>query len=560
MIACLYNQEPLTVRMALKQLVKHKHFQQKHQPPPSTRLDNDHNTVHNDYIDDHLDVLGIALINVLSSSSLNQQVKMIAASLVHKCVAALPYQAPHVLVAGGKVAGTATPLDNTWIRTRALNILSNAMQATFVVTSSTSSPTITATNAVLLIKDQIGTTSTYVLSSLIPFLNTYALFCRSSTSSNVLHQDKKTRAQQEETMFETVLLVCNCIMGGKAQYDDSQEECAFVPPLALLQVHVLKQLALHVHRTPRNRSMLSTIITTTRWLASSMGHRTTSSHTAAKGLDLLLQRAITLFFTVWYPRPCDALVRLLPSTVFPHEQREQEHVGGGGEAGEGGEGGGGGGGGEGGGPEAHARATSMLALDGGKERGQGKEEEEGEEEEEEEVIVGYLGKRRKLLKNAQLWVNDNSLLSKNHLYKVKKKYEKKMIRMGITEDDTTKGTWTEDMVKKIVREEEYGGKPNDMGDIKQEQHKLARLLEEGSHTGSQGAAATVFVPALSELRLRGSATLVYNTTSYTKTITLSNLSTTTTHGWVLQTHPGECPDGLQSIVQGFLIYFHLLSV
>ncbi len=84
---------------------------------------------------------------------------------------------------------------------------------------------------------------------------------------------------------------------------------------------------------------------------------------------------------------------------------------------------------------------------------------------------------------------------------------------------------------------------------------MARLLEEGSHTGCQGAAATVFVPALSELRLRGSATLVYNTTSYTKTITLSNLSTTTTHGWVLQTHPGECPDGLQSIVQGFLILF-----
>jgi hypothetical protein len=115
------------------------------------------------------------------------------------------------------------------------------------------------------------------------------------------------------------------------------------------------------------------------------------------------------------------------------------------------------------------------------------------------------------------------------------------------------------MVKKIVREEEHGGKPNDMGDIKQEKHKLARLLEEGSHTGSQGAAATVFVPALSELRLRGSATLVYNTTSYTKTITLSNLSTTTTHGWVLQTHPGECPPGL-SLIHCAMLFFIVIYI
>jgi len=111
MTQCLYNQEPLTVRTALLELFEH--FNQSVA----------HDTT------SHLTSLGMALIDVMSSSSLGEDVQMIAASMVHRCVPQNPL------------------LDHApWVRARSMHLLSKAMRRTFQIKNDTT----TAATIVLL--------------------------------------------------------------------------------------------------------------------------------------------------------------------------------------------------------------------------------------------------------------------------------------------------------------------------------------------------------------------------------------------------------------------------
>ena len=418
MTKCLHNTEPLTVRMALLELSEH--FNQ---------------TSHDTTL--HLNTLGAALIDVMSSSTLGLDIKMIASSMIHQCVAKHPDQ-------------DKTP----WIRKRAMHILSNSMKLTFNVVydkndknDKNDNMLLSSSSSSVTLLDRDGKVSSRLISSIVPWLNTYHLWCENTTSTHTQEE-----IEEEQEMFNTILVVMNNILSGKAMYvnevnasttstasiennndrsnessnesnNESSNESSNVlsplpsstssppPPLALLQVTVLKSLALYVRRTPRNRELLAQIISTTRWLASSVVRKKKNSNpsnsskfsntsTKSTTVDILLQRSITLFLTIWYPIPCDLLVRCLPSSIFPHEASHRNLL----------------------------NVTKKPKIPKEKKKDQGhsstiknstntnntneNEESEDENDNEDDSVIGYLSRRRKWLQHNKYWINNGSISSK----------------------------------------------------------------------------------------------------------------------------------------------------
>ena len=497
MTKCLYNAEPLTVRMALLELSEH--FNQ------ST-----HDTT------SHLNALGAALIDVMSSSVLGMDLKMIASSMVHQCVAKHP-------------DADKTP----WIRRRAMHILSNSMLETFNFNSKDGS---------VKLNDRNGEVSSRLLSSIIPWLNTYHLWCASETSTHT-----HAEVEEEKVMFSALLHICNSILGGKATYSEQEkiEQKAGTlpispPPVSLLQVTVLKSLAVHIGRTPTNRHMLADIITTTRHLAFSVIQKSTSLSKTQKTMDILLRRSITLFLATWYPIPCDTLVRCLPSSAFPHENKSMSSL-----------------------STSHTKYKNRESAnvshqiidhktDDATEKDDDKKEEEEDydEEEEEDSVIGYLARRRRWLHKGKYWINDASISSQKWLTRQQKKHSKKAARSS---SNKQAAHWSDDAYKYLFKEKNLGGRPNDMNDINIERTLLTSMLRTSLPTSSETEESAVdiedqrkqnhvlcqIVPPRGELSLRCSSVIKYNTTTYKKTITIQNVSTTRTHKWILQIHPPQ---------------------
>ena len=155
-----------------------------------------------------------------------------------------------------------------------------------------------------------------------------------------------------------------------------------------------------------------------------------------------------------------------------------------------------------------------------------------------------------------------------------------MIRLNIHATDPKAGQWSDDVVKKILKESDLGSKPRDMEDISQER-SLLRVLIHAALPDIPSPATTRnskkiinilddddatkwnFVPPRGELSLRCSSVVTYNTTTYQRTVTIQNTSTKRAHKWMLQVHPHEyfVPNvGFGMLAPVSLIFFFFNSI
>ena len=306
---------------------------------------------------DQLDRIGSTLCDIMASHAQgaaypSYECNTLAESLIYHCVAISPVLEK-----------------SPWVRARALDIMWETFNAIFEIeepppkakeagdegdkqtTSLTTNKTLaafssstTSPDRLVRVLDWTGR-PVHLMAALIPWINNASLWGGASFSEagSSKKRRKSLRKMQKKSMtgdprFDLVLFMCTAIISGRARYwpqpepgdIDSAEPAEDPPPIVLVQVQVLRSLTKDLRRTPRNRRALAPLITAARWLAGSIvkkkkiqakggirKKKKQSNELFTAHLDELLVAALSNFFSVWYPRPSDVLLRLLPATAFP---------------------------------------------------------------------------------------------------------------------------------------------------------------------------------------------------------------------------------------------------